>query len=33
MDIVIANPICINMVQQASMTTTHATMMVVHEKT
>jgi hypothetical protein len=33
MEIIIANPICINMMQQALMTIAHATMMVIHEKT
>jgi hypothetical protein len=33
MDIVIANPTCTNMVQQASTMTTHVMMMVVYEKT
>jgi len=33
MDIVIADSICTNMVQQTSMMTTHVVMMVVHEKT
>jgi hypothetical protein len=33
MDVVIADPIHIYMVQQSSATTTHATMMIVQEKT
>jgi len=33
MDVVIVDPTCTNMVQQASTTTTHAMMMVVQDKT
>jgi hypothetical protein len=33
MDVIIVGPICKNMVQQTSMTTTHTTMMVTQEKT
>ncbi len=33
MDVVTINPTCTNVVEKASMTTTHAMMMVVQEKT